>query len=72
MNYRISFFKNLPSSNGHPFKSLQKSVVIRRAKSVERAIEASKRRYERLCHLADWRLHADDVELQIDLHSRVN
>jgi hypothetical protein len=62
--YRVSFFKNLLSSDGHQFRCLQQSVVIRRARSPDRAIEAAKRRFERCCHLADWRLHADGVELE--------
>jgi hypothetical protein len=69
--YRVSFFKNLLSSDGHQFRCLQQSIVIRRARSVDRAIEAAKRRFERYCHLADWKLHADGVELEIDLRSRV-
>jgi hypothetical protein len=40
--------------------------VIRRARSAERAVEAAKRRYERHCHVADWRLHADGFEMEID------
>jgi hypothetical protein len=51
---------------------LQQSIVIRRARSVERAIEAAKRRFERLCHAVDWRLHADGVELEMDRRSRVH
>ena len=69
--YRVSFFKNLLSSDGHQLRCLQQSIVIRRAKSVDRTIEAAKRRFERCCYLADWRLHADGVELEIDLRSRV-
>jgi hypothetical protein len=46
--------------------------VIRRARSVERAVEAAKRRFERLCHVVDWRLHADGVELEMDRRSRVH
>jgi hypothetical protein len=70
--YRVSFFKNLLSSDEHQLRCLQQSIVIRRARSVDRAIEAAKRRFERCCHLADWRLHADGVELEIDLRSRVS
>jgi len=65
--YRVSFFKNLLSADGHQFRCLQQSMVIRRARSADRAIEAAKCRFERCCHLADWRLHADGVELEIDL-----
>ena len=46
------------------------NIVIRRARSVERAVEAAKRRYERRCEVADWWLYADDVELEIELSSR--
>jgi hypothetical protein len=66
MRYRVRFFKNLLSSDGHAFKCLQQSVVIRRAKSSDRAVEAAKRRYERICHVADWRIYADNVEVEID------
>jgi len=67
--YRVSFFKNLLSIDGHNHRCLQQSIVIRRAKSAERAIEAAKRLYERRCHVADWRRHADGVELEIDVLS---
>jgi hypothetical protein len=72
MQYRVSFFKNRLSVDGHWSKSLQRSIVIGRAKSVDRAVEAAKRRYERHCQVADWRLHADGVELEIELRSRVH
>ena len=76
MSYRVSFFKNLLGTDGlgtdgHQFRCLQQSIVIRRARSVERAVEAAKRRFERLCHAVDWRLHADGVELEVDQRSRV-
>jgi hypothetical protein len=67
MRYRVIFFKNLLSFDGHTNRCLQQSIVIRRAKSIERAVAAAKPRYERHCHVADWRLHADGVELEIDL-----
>ena len=72
MSYRVSFFKNLLSTDGDQFRCLQQSIVIRRARSVERAVEAAKRRFERLCHVVDWRLHADGVELEMDRRSRVH
>jgi hypothetical protein len=72
MSYRVSFFKNLLSTDGHQFRCLQQSIVIRRTKSVERAVEAAKRRFERHCHVIDWRLHADGVELEMDQRSRVH
>ena len=66
MSYRVSFFKALLSSDGHQFRCLQQSIVIRRARSVERAVEAAKRRFERRCRVTDWRLYADGVELEMD------
>jgi hypothetical protein len=68
--YRVIFFKSLLGIDGHPHKCLQQSIVIRRARSAERAVEAAKRRYERRCHVADWSLHADGVEIEIDLLNR--
>ena len=68
MSYRVSFFKALLSSDGHQFRCLQQSIVIRRARSVERAVEAAKRRFERRCRVTDWRLYADGVELEMDQH----
>jgi hypothetical protein len=72
MNYRVNFFKDLLNSDGHQFRCLQQSIVIHRARTVERALEAAKRRFERQCQSADWRLHADGVELEISQGSRVH
>ena len=68
--YRVSFFKNLLSIDGHSHMCLQQSIVIRRAKSVERAVEAAKRLYARRRHVAEWWLYADGFELEIDLLNR--
>ena len=68
--YRVIFFKSLLGIDGHTDKCLQQSIVIRRARSVERAVEAAKRRYERRCRVADWRLHADGFEMEMDLLNR--
>src|SRR6266550_4653430 len=66
MSYWVSFFKALLSSDGYQFRCLQQSIVIRRARSVERVVEAAKRRFERRCRVTDWRLYADGVELEMD------
>ena len=63
-------FKVRVDIDGHPDQYLQQSIVIRRAKSPERAVKAAKRRYERRCRLADWRLHAGGFEMEIDLLKR--
>ena len=49
--YRVIFFKSLLGIDGHPDKCLQQSIVIRRARRVERAVETAKCRYERRCHM---------------------
>ena len=61
--YLVTFFKHLLSSDGHIFKSPQQTIEIRRAKSIERAVQAAERRYERLCNLPHWALHADTLEV---------
>jgi hypothetical protein len=38
MRYRASFFKNLLCLDGSASRCLQQSIVIRRAKSVDRAV----------------------------------
>ena len=65
-SYKVSFFKDLLSSNGHQFKCLQKAVEIRRARSAERAVQAAERRFARLHRVRDWKLHADLLEVEID------
>ncbi len=64
--YRVSFFKNVLSSDGHPFKCIQRIINVRHARSADRAVQAAKRRYERLRHTRDWKLHADYLELEVD------
>jgi hypothetical protein len=64
--YRVTFFKNLLSSDGHPFKCLQRVIEVRRARSIDRAVQAAERRYERLHRVPNWKLHADIIELEID------
>jgi hypothetical protein len=39
--YRVTFFKNLLSSDGHPFKCVQQVVDVRHARSADRAVEAA-------------------------------
>jgi hypothetical protein len=64
--YLVTFFKRLSNSDGHIFNCPQQSIEIQCAKSVDHAIQAAERRYERLCKLTDWTLHADTLEVKID------
>jgi hypothetical protein len=62
--YRVSFFKTLLSSDGHRFKCLQQTIDIGSAEDVDRAVEAAKRAYELVRHVADWTLQADAFEVE--------
>jgi hypothetical protein len=64
--YHVSFFKNLLSSDGHPFKCLQRPID---AESDPQAAESASRTFEALygCH---WKLHADSIEINADLGQR--
>ena len=62
----ITFFKYVRSSNGHEFKCVQETITIERAKSIDRAVEAAKRRFERHRHVVDWQLHSDGFDVKID------
>jgi hypothetical protein len=65
-SYRVTFFKDLLSSDGHKFKCPQCTVEIRRARNTERAVQAAKRRFERVRRRYDWKLCADFFELELD------
>ena len=62
--YRVTFFKDLLSSDGHKFKCPQATIEIRNARNIERAIRAAERRFERLQSPRDWKLHADYFEVE--------
>jgi len=64
--YRVIFFKNLLSSDGHPFKCIQRAIDIRHARNADGAVEAAELRYERLHRVHDWTLYADFLELEVD------
>ena len=62
--YRVSFFNELTSSRGTLYKVCQRSVEIRTARSLDRAVEAAKKRFARLEHVGEWRLHARLFEVE--------
>jgi hypothetical protein len=66
-SYRVCFFNEIPR-NDRLFKCCQRSIVIRAARTPERAIEAAKKRFARLEGIRDWKIHAGLVEIApIDL-----
>jgi hypothetical protein len=62
--YHVSFFKNLVSSDGHPFKCLQQRIDISDAESAAEATESASRAFETL-YGCPWNLHADSIEVRL-------
>jgi hypothetical protein len=60
--YHVSFFKNLLSSDGHPFKCLQRRIDIIDAESAAQAAESASKTFEAL-YGCQWKLHADSIEV---------
>lgn len=61
--YRVHFLNEIPR-NDRLFKCCQRSIVIRAARTPERAIEAAKRRFARLEGVRDWLIHASLIEIE--------
>jgi hypothetical protein len=62
--YRVTFVKDLLSSDGHQFKCPQRTIEIRRAKTYDRAIRAAKQRFKRVTKMYDWKVRADRLEIE--------
>jgi hypothetical protein len=63
--YYVSFFKNLLSSDRHPFKCLQRRIDITDAESAAQAAESASGAFEAL-YGCPWKLHADSIEVNGD------
>jgi hypothetical protein len=63
-NYYVRFFKNLLSSDGHPFKVLQRAIAVDGAATEDDAVKVAQSRFEQLEHIPDWKLHADAIEAE--------
>jgi hypothetical protein len=57
-NYRISFFKNLVDSEGHPANACQ-GVIKVSSPSREIAIERARKKFANLKGVSSWSLRAD-------------
>jgi hypothetical protein len=60
-SYKVSFIKNLLSSDGHQFKCVQQTTTDD-APNPQAAVDAAKRQFEKQWQIPDWRLHADEME----------
>ena len=61
--YHIKFIKTLSDENDHS-ETVYRSIVIRLARDVVRAVAAAKRRFERLEKVTHWRLRADRMKIE--------
>jgi hypothetical protein len=62
--YRICFLNEFARFN-IVVRPCQRTIIIRSARSRERAIEAAKKRFARLEGIRDWRTHATIIEVSI-------
>ena len=62
--YRVSFFKNLLSSDGRQFKCLQQQVDVTNSEGVACATESASRQFEKRNGLRHWQQMADSLEIE--------
>lgn len=63
--YKITFFKNLLSSDGHSFRCPQQ-VFTTTAQNSNEAVKAAKQKFACQWNIRDWRQHADECEAMED------
>jgi hypothetical protein len=69
-SYRVCFINEIPR-NEKLFRCCQRSIIIRSARTPERAIEAAKKRFARLEGIRDWKFHAALIEIEpIDIETK--
>lgn len=64
--YHVRFVKNLCDDTGHTHKCVEGIVDIRRARDSDRAIQAAKRRFERMKGISHWDRYADAFEVEVE------
>jgi hypothetical protein len=62
-SYRVSFINEIPR-NEKLFRCCQRVIVIRSARTPERAAAAAKKRFARLEGIRDWKIHAALIEIE--------
>jgi hypothetical protein len=68
-SYRVCFLNEIPR-NERLFRCCQRTIVIRAARSRERAVKAAKLRFARQEGIRDWKLHAAKIEVELINHDR--
>jgi hypothetical protein len=61
--YRVSFYKDLLSSDGHSFKCLQQHIDVPESVDITQAADFASRMFASLHGLRDWTLYADSLEV---------
>jgi hypothetical protein len=62
-SYRVYFINGIPR-NEKLFRCCQRSLIIRSARTSERAIETAKKKFARLEGIRDWKFHAALIEIE--------
>ena len=62
-SYRVCFINEIPR-NEKLFRCCQRSIIIRSARTSDRAIEAAKKKFVRLEGIRDWKFHAALIEIE--------
>ena len=63
--YHVSFFKDLLSSDGHPFKCLQRRIDVSDAESAAQAADSGVESV-RSALRRTWKFHAESIEINAD------
>ena len=63
-HYRVSYFKNLLSSDGHQFKCLQQWLDLPNVEDAEEAAETAARQFENLHGIHSLRWFADAIQVE--------
>jgi hypothetical protein len=61
--YRVCFINEIPR-NEKLFRCCQRSIIVRSARTPERAVEAAKKRFARLEGIRNWKIHAALIEIE--------
>jgi hypothetical protein len=62
-SYRVSFINEIPT-NQKLFRCCQRVITIRSARTRERAVEATKKRFASLEGIRNWKIHAALIAIE--------
>jgi hypothetical protein len=62
-SYRVCFLNEIPRGD-KLFRCCQRAIVIRSARTPERAVAAAKKRFAKLEGIRDWSIHASLIEIE--------